>query len=89
MRNRRGKTHLQFPLYNDEEIGFTKIICESLAVSSSIVENSADEDYETDGDILRRTVNMCKKDCWKALGPVGAKQKDYNKVIDIDLSRAE
>ena len=27
----------------------------------------ADEDYETDNDILRRTIHVCKKDVLKAL----------------------
>jgi len=32
-----------------------------------MIETSADEDYETDGEILRRTINVCKRDCFFVL----------------------
>lgn len=66
-KQRRGKNHLQFPLFSDESIGFGS------ANRFALIENSADEDYETDKEILKRTINVCKKDCWQVLGPHAGK----------------
>ena len=59
-RFKRGKNHLKFPFFRDEEIGFGQH-------RLPLIEGSADEDYETDRDILRRTIQVCKKDCLFAL----------------------
>lgn len=74
---------MKFPLHLDEEIGFTAQAATNLklnitdnlhdAVSNqSIMSNlrylqSADEDYETDNDIMRKTIASCKKDVLIAL----------------------
>jgi hypothetical protein len=55
---RRGKQHLQFALYTDEQIGFGD------TEKFGLIENSCDEDYETDKEILRRTILVCKQDCY-------------------------
>lgn len=64
---RQNKNHLKFPLYVDEEIGFTAEACERLRIDHNLHEASADEDYETDKEILRKTINVCKKDVYQAL----------------------
>lgn len=35
--------------------------------TQKLINQSADEDYETDSGILRRTIQVCKKDCLQAL----------------------
>jgi len=62
---RKNKNHLRFPLYTDDQIGFTTD--NKLVTDSNLVEADADEDYETDDDILRRTIAVCKKDVLFAL----------------------
>ncbi len=34
---------------------------------NKLIDASADEDYETDQNILRRTIQVCKRDCLDAL----------------------
>jgi hypothetical protein len=68
-KKRRGKFHLQFPLYTDEQIGFGD------TEKFELIENSCDEDYETDKEILRRTILVCKQDCFNALRHRGKNEK--------------
>lgn len=61
---RKGKQHLKFPLYLDHHIG----IKEGPEISRfNLINQTADEDYDTDGEILRRTVNTCHRDCLATL----------------------
>lgn len=59
-RVRKDKSHLKFPLFTDEQVGFKQGI--KIVSDSNLIVNDADEDYETDEDILRRTIAVCKKD---------------------------
>lgn len=60
---RQNKMHLKFPLYTDEQIGFTGLKNRG----SNLVNSNADEDYETDKEILRKTKLVCKRDVFQAL----------------------
>lgn len=51
---RSGKQHLKFPLYLDEEIGLS--MDNAIVKAQKLIDQSADEDYETDYGILRRTI---------------------------------
>lgn len=62
---RKNKNHLKFPLYTDEQIGFKKD--SPLVSDTNLIANDADEDYETDEEILARTILVCKKDVLAAL----------------------
>jgi hypothetical protein len=72
---RKNKNHLKFPLFTDEQIGFkqgNKVISDS-----NLIANDADEDYETDDDILKRTIAVCKKDALFALKRIKADPLSY------------
>ena len=61
---REMKSHLKFPLYRDDEIGF-KLTDE--ATNRYLHENDCDEDYETDEDILERSIKVCKRDTYATI----------------------
>jgi hypothetical protein len=48
------KQHLKFPLFLDEKIGM--VMSNPIVRDSKLIDASADEDYETDQNILRRTI---------------------------------
>ena len=74
-RVRPNKNHLKFPIYADEEIGF---LPDNPAVSAAnLIPTDTDEDYETDGEILRRTINVCKKDVLFALNKTRAHPNSF------------
>lgn len=75
-RVRRGKQHLKFPLFRDEHIGI-----ESKLTAHGLINQTADEDYETDGEILRRTINTCKRDCLVALRQVQDKPFSFQETL--------
>lgn len=54
---------MKFPLYLDTHVGLNNV----KRIQHNLIDQSADEDYETDAEILRRTVNVCKRDCLHAL----------------------
>ena len=72
---RKNKNHLKFPLYTDEQIGFSKDI--PVVSDHNLIATDADEDYETDDDILHRTIVVCKKDVLFALKKINAAPNSY------------
>ncbi len=78
-RVRPNKNHLKFPIYADDEIGF---VADNPAVSAAnLITTDTDEDYETDGEILRRTINVCKKDVMFALNKIRAHPSSYQLTL--------
>jgi hypothetical protein len=76
---RQNKNHLKFPLYTDEQIGFTSD--NKLVSDANLIATDADEDYETDEDILRRTIAVCKKDVLFALKKIKAAPTTYKSSL--------
>ena len=72
---RTNKNHLKFELFTDEQIGF----CANNPVVSAanLIPTDADEDYETDAEILRRTIAVCKRDVLFALKTMQAHPHTY------------
>ena len=53
----------------------------SLTYSLCFFKQSADEDYETDTEILRKTIHVCKKDCFQALKRVLDNPKTFQQSL--------
>lgn len=56
---RKGKNHLKFPIFLDTNI----VTDEHKLLPSKLVKCKADEDYQTDEEMLISTITRCKKDC--------------------------
>ena len=76
-RVRPGKQHLKFPLYLDEQVGLSEL----KNLTQSLHDASADEDYETDAEIMRKTVLTCKRDVLFALKKMQAEPTTYHKTL--------
>lgn len=46
-----------------------------------VCEQSADEDYETDAEIMRKTIQTCKRDVLKALKKVMVEPTTFQKSL--------
>ena len=72
---RTNKNHLKFPLFTDDQIGFSSN--NPVVKDANLIPTDADEDCETDCDILKRTVAVCKKDVLFALNKVKANPNSF------------
>lgn len=76
---RKGKQHLKFPLYLDHHIGIKE--SPEISVRFNLINQTADEDYATDSEILRRTVNTCQRDCLATLKQIQLKPFSFQETL--------
>ena len=72
---------MKFPLYTDAQIGLGD--CKFSV--GNLIENTADEDYDTDPGILKRTIAVCKKDCLFAMKTVQNAPKTFQFALHNNL----
>jgi len=78
-RSVRNQNHLKFPLFTDSQIGFG--LDNPIVSAHNLISSNADEDYETDEDIMKKTIAVCKRDALFALKKVQASPNTFHEKL--------